>query len=84
MIDQIECPACAGPEEGRLTCSTCEGKMTVEKEVYDNFMLKKDALTNLNAFMLRIRGIRPRPTDTLVFTINDQTFRYENGALFED
>jgi hypothetical protein len=84
MIDQIDCPACAGPEEGRLTCSTCEGKMTVEKEVYDSFMLKKDALTNLNAFMLRIRGIRPRPTDTLSFTINDQTFRYEEGSFIEE
>lgn len=70
----IECPACAGPAEGRRTCATCNGEMKVTQEVFDAFMIQKQKLEKESVFWNSVQN----------FAYQEGTFRFEaNGEVFE-
>jgi hypothetical protein len=70
-MENIECPACAGPDNAM--CATCNGTNKVAQEVFDNFNKNKKEMEEL--FLLRISiedFIRSSNTkEELVVNINE-------------
>lgn len=53
-MNEIECPACAGPDEARQGCATCGGVMRVTQETFDAFMVEKTKQEETMAFWAKV------------------------------
>lgn len=78
----IECPACAGPAEARVSCATCNGIMEVTQEAYDLFNIEYSKQQNLNEFQSQLMTHHLSLDGTYSFVDGDVTYSYSDG-IFE-
>lgn len=74
----INCPACAGPEEVRVNCATCEGAMEVSQDVFDTFMVQKAEQEKTNEFWNVVQEFMYKPGD-YVFMAEDYVFELKSS-----
>lgn len=69
----VECPACAGPAEVRVSCATCNGIMEVAQEVSDAFIIEKEHQEKVFDFWNKVQE----------YMFQDGSFTFEaNGESF--
>jgi hypothetical protein len=69
----IECPACAGPPEGRASCATCGGIMEVTQAMHDDFVIKRDKADSFNEFIFGVEQTIRTATysSVIIVTVDD-------------
>lgn len=78
----IECPACAGPAEARVSCATCNGVMEVTQEVHDAFVAEYSKQQSLSEFQNELMVYDLSVDGTYSFVDGDTTYSYSDG-IFE-
>ena len=81
---KVNCPACAGPEDARKTCATCNGKMEVFQEVFDIFTENQQKQENLNTFMSRLHSLDQNIENHYLFDDGNTIYQYFNGIYSEE
>ena len=73
----VNCPACAGPDQARATCATCEGAMEVSQATYDAFVDLRDKRERFYAFVFEAENVLRDSIDSEIFlTVGETTLTY--------
>ena len=76
-MNEIECPACAGPDEARQGCATCGGVMQVTQETFDAFMAEKAKQEETNTFWAKVSEHMYNP-GKYTFQFGEEVFNLDN------
>jgi hypothetical protein len=82
-MSEINCPACAGPDEARKTCATCQGIMKVSQETYDTFIQNQQKQNSLQEFVSKVQSFDQDIAGEYLFDDGNMIYQYSGGIYSE-